>query len=72
VTKKFHARPLVGEKYRHNIQKEIYIVERVREGSVDLRVEGSGTQTWFMKPFMALVDAGMIDLVESKHRGTLA
>ena len=72
MTKKFHARPLVGEKYRHNLRKEIYIVERVREKSVSLTDANGVTQIWLMGMFMTLVNAGMVELVEGKSRGTFA
>ena len=72
MTKKFDARPLVGEKYRDNIGKKIYTVERVRPKSVDLLDEQGGAQTWFMDAFMTLANAGIMELVESKHRGTFA
>lgn len=72
MTQRFSPRPLVGEKYRNNIRKEIYTIERVRQGSVDIRVGDAATQTWFMDIFIEMVNAGKIELVESKHRGTLA
>lgn len=73
MTKRFHARPLVGETYRHiGVRQETYTVARVREKSVDLKDEKDGIQTWFIGPFMDLVNAGVIELTEGKNRGSFA